>query len=121
MNTWSFGLAWNLHNDLSLPIIPICFRCSKSGPLSVIRETKVLHPIKASRRTISTTASGTNFEQAINLYALGNPDLKWQVTLDRNIGVDVTLLQNRVSFTLDYYDKNTDPVLHPSACLLLSV
>ena len=51
------------------------------------------------------------FDQAVSLYALGNPDLKWQITIDKNIGLDVTLLQNRVSLTLDYYDKNTDPVL----------
>lgn len=41
----------------------------------------------------------------------GNPDLKWQKTLDKNIGLDLTLLNNRLNVNLDYYDKLTDPLL----------
>ena len=117
MNTWSFGLAWNLHNESFIADHTDLFQMLK------IRAS-IGNPGNqsfASYQSITTynfnNRQRNYFEQAINLYALGNPDLKWQVTLDRNIGVDVTLLQNRVSFTLDYYDKNTDP----SACLLLSV
>ena len=42
---------------------------------------------------------------------LTNPDLKWESTQQSNIGVDVGLLRNRVSFTLDYYLKNTRDLL----------
>ena len=111
MNTWSFGLAWNLHNESFIADHTDLFQMLK------IRAS-IGNPGNqsfASYQSITTynfnNRQRNYFEQAINLYALGNPDLKWQVTLDRNIGVDVTLLQNRVSFTLDYYDKNTDPVL----------
>ena len=111
MNTWSFGLAWNLHNESFIADHTDLFQMLK------IRAS-IGNPGNqsfASYQSITTynfnNRQQNYFEQAINLYALGNPDLKWQVTLDRNIGVDVTLLQNRVSFTLDYYDKNTDPVL----------
>jgi len=35
------------------------------------------------------------------LNQLGNPDLDWQITLDKNIGIDMTLIDKRL---------NVDPV-----------
>ena len=41
----------------------------------------------------------------------GNPNLEWQKTLDKNIGFDLTLLENRLNVNFDYYNKSTDPLL----------
>ncbi len=38
---------------------------------------------------------------------LGNPTLKWESTEQMNTGLDVSLLDNRISMTVDYYDKKT--------------
>ena len=46
-----------------------------------------------------------------SLAQLGNPDLEWQTTLDKNIGFDITILNNRLTLTGDYYYKTTDPLL----------
>ncbi|MBC7890163.1 MAG: SusC/RagA family TonB-linked outer membrane protein [Ferruginibacter sp.] len=43
--------------------------------------------------------------------ALGNPDLKWERTKGLNAGVDFTLLNNRLSGSLDYYRNNTTDLL----------
>lgn len=45
------------------------------------------------------------------LNQLGNPDLDWQITLDKNIGIDMTLIDKRLNITADYYIKVTDPLL----------
>ncbi len=42
---------------------------------------------------------------------MGNSDLKWEVTTQTNIGLDVSILERKLSFELDYYIKNTDGVL----------
>ena len=42
---------------------------------------------------------------------LANPDLKWEKTIQSNLGVDVAFLQNRLSLTFDYYIKNTKDLL----------
>ncbi|UOR06653.1 TonB-dependent receptor [Hymenobacter aerilatus] len=42
---------------------------------------------------------------------LPNPDLKWESTTSRNIGVDLSLLQNRVQFTADVYYNTTHDLL----------
>lgn len=43
----------------------------------------------------------------------GNPDLRWEVTTQTNLGLDLALLQSRLIFTLDAYVKETDDLLFP--------
>lgn len=41
----------------------------------------------------------------------GNPDIKWEITTQTNIGLDLGLLENKLTMTLDYYIKNTTDML----------
>lgn len=41
-----------------------------------------------------------------------NPDLGWQKTNSWNVGADVSLFQNRISFAVDYYIKNVSDMLY---------
>ena len=43
-----------------------------------------------------------------------NPDLKWQSDRQFNIGIDFSTLNNRLSGTIDYYNKTTTNLLFPS-------
>lgn len=40
-----------------------------------------------------------------------NPNLKWEVTTTRNVGIDVGLFNNRVQFTADAYYNTTNDLL----------
>ncbi|WP_295120460.1 SusC/RagA family TonB-linked outer membrane protein [uncultured Chitinophaga sp.] len=42
---------------------------------------------------------------------MGNPDLKWERTRQYDIGLDVQLLNDRLSITAEYYMKKTDGLL----------
>ena len=42
---------------------------------------------------------------------LGNRNLEWQKTLDRNIGFDIIFLDNRLRVNFDYFNKRTDRVI----------
>ncbi|RZK46595.1 MAG: SusC/RagA family TonB-linked outer membrane protein, partial [Pedobacter sp.] len=46
------------------------------------------------------------------LNGIGNPDLTWETTAGYNIGLDLGLFNNRISFTYDYYWKKTDGLLY---------
>jgi TonB-dependent starch-binding outer membrane protein SusC len=52
---------------------------------------------------------GTAFGQQVN--SLENPNLKWEKTEGMNFGLDFTLLKNRLTGTLDYYNNNTRDLL----------
>jgi TonB-dependent starch-binding outer membrane protein SusC len=54
---------------------------------------------------------GTAFGQQVA--TLENPNLKWERTKGMNIGLDFTLLNNRLTGTLDYYNSNTVDLLFP--------
>jgi TonB-linked SusC/RagA family outer membrane protein len=43
----------------------------------------------------------------------GNPDLKWETTTQKNIGLDVGVLSNKLYLSVDYFLKNTSDILLP--------
>lgn len=42
---------------------------------------------------------------------IGNPNIRWERTKQVDAGVDVALLNNRLTFTADYYNKTTDGLM----------
>jgi len=40
-----------------------------------------------------------------------NPDITWETTTEKNIGLDLKLLKNRISVSIDAYDRYTDDIL----------
>ena len=44
---------------------------------------------------------------------IGNDNLKWELTATTNIGVDVTLFNNRINASIDYYDALTKDLIFP--------
>jgi len=52
--------------------------------------------------------------QAIIAYfssALVNPELKWESTVSRNYGMDISLLKNRINLSVDIYDNTSKDLL----------
>lgn len=47
----------------------------------------------------------------ITMNELRNSDLTWETTTQANLGVDLTVLKNRLTFALDYYSKSTTDML----------
>ncbi len=45
------------------------------------------------------------------VYSLANANLQWEKTSTKNIGIDATMLDNRLSMSLEYYNKLTDGIL----------
>ena len=47
----------------------------------------------------------------VDLARESNPDLKWETSTQVNVGVDVGLFENRISFSADYYNIDTKDLL----------
>ncbi|TAN14049.1 MAG: SusC/RagA family TonB-linked outer membrane protein [Chitinophagaceae bacterium] len=43
--------------------------------------------------------------------SMANPDLKWETTNEGDIGLDLSILNGRLEFTFDYYNKKTHNLL----------
>ena len=111
IGTWSVGLGWNLHKERFIAdhltwIDFLKLRASIGNPGN---------QNFSSSKTLTTfnfqLASMNYFGMGAVLNQLGNPDLDWQITLDKNIGIDMTLIDKRLNITADYYPKVTDPLL----------
>lgn len=50
-------------------------------------------------------------ESGIAPFRLSNPDLKWENTLEKNFGVDLGFINDRIIINFDYYIKNTTDLL----------
>lgn len=109
--TWSVGLGWNIHREHFI-----------RENLAWINFFKIRGSIGNpgnqsfdSGKTLITYRFPQGIDSYFGLGALpdqiGNPDLKWQITQDKNIGLDLTVLNRRVSVNLDYYHKVTNPLL----------
>ena len=48
---------------------------------------------------------------ASSIQRLGNQDLEWEKTKQLNIGIDLGLLKNKVTLTLEYYQRKTDNLI----------
>jgi hypothetical protein len=42
---------------------------------------------------------------------LGNRDLQWEITNMFNVGIDAGFLRNRITFSAEYFDRNTDNLI----------
>ncbi|RZL99876.1 MAG: SusC/RagA family TonB-linked outer membrane protein, partial [Pedobacter sp.] len=109
---WSVGLAWNIHKEQF-------FKDGNTDWLSQLRlRGSVGNPGNQNFNDyISTRIYRYNnenrnpFGASTIISNRGNKNLQWQTTLDRNIGLDLLTLSDRLRVTADYFVKNTDPLL----------
>ncbi len=109
-NTWSVGVGWNLHNESFLQEVGwlnlLKLRASIGNPGNQNFDAYIAMKIY-SYNNHHTNPWGVS--ALINNF--GNKDLEWQKTLDRNIGFDLVLFNNRLRMNFDYFSKKTDPLL----------
>ena len=109
--TWAVGLAWNLYNEK--------FMAGASQLIDMLRfRASVGNPGNQNFGSFQTFTTYrfdnwlmNGFGTGVIIEGYGNPDLKWQKTLDKNVGMDLSMFGNRFHVTLDLYHKNTDPLL----------
>ena len=109
--TWAVGLGWNIHNENFIKEHTDFFSMLKL-------RASIGNPGNQNFGSFNTVTTYkfnnwllNNFGTGILADKFGDPDLEWQKTLDKNIGVDVSMFNNRFHVTFDYYHKSTDPLL----------
>ncbi len=58
------------------------------------------------------TGSNTNIVAGYRLTRIGNPDLKWEENRSTNIGIDAALFEGKLTFVLDWYQRDVDDLLY---------
>lgn len=108
--TWAVGLAWNLQNEKFMEKVKFLdrakFRASVGNP-----GNQNFNAYQSFTTYVFNNEMRNAFGASMIIDKYGNPDLKWQKTLDKNIGFDISMLKNKVNITFDYFNKKTDPLL----------
>ena len=60
----------------------------------------------------SNTVFGSTTSSGIRVTNLGNTELGWERTAEFDFGIDLSFLNNRITFTYDYYNKTTRDLLY---------
>jgi iron complex outermembrane receptor protein len=100
----SFGVKWNLANEDFMKDNNLFSTLAIRGTWGITGSQEF--PAGAS---IDQYAFGT-YLSASQVNA-GNPNLKWQQTNQYDFGLDFGILKNRITGTIDYYNKNTTNIL----------
>ena len=110
---WSVGAKWSAHNEKFLSraefIDELIVRASIGTTGS-----QDFSPWQALQTyTFSNTMSSYTSSDVVGatLLALGNPNLKWQQTMNRNLAIDFTLWDGLVGARFEVYDKLTKNAL----------
>ncbi|WP_237332449.1 SusC/RagA family TonB-linked outer membrane protein [Zobellia amurskyensis] len=109
----SVALGWNVHNEnfYNIPYInQLKFRAGwgQTGNQNL-----------PNSATFNTLNLNTNYVYSADESTMvgvaplrpGNPDLKWETTITKNIGADLGLWNNTLTLTADYFIKNTTDLL----------
>ena len=109
---WSLGAGWNIHNE----------RWAKEWPwlntLTLRLSTGYTGSVSFSRyqaKTIYEYKSDYQYYSGIGALPrqMGNPDLRWQRTLNNNVGITGAFLDSRINLSLDFYSNTTYDGLMP--------
>lgn len=103
---WSAGLRWNMHNESFLKGNNMLQKLALRFNVGTTGNQNYSKSQTTSLYTFLTSVYGGYFGAIIS--TLGNPDLKGQLTYNRNIGIESTLFGNKLNFDMNYYYNTTE-------------
>ncbi len=104
----SFAVAWNITKEDFFHVDKINSLKLRAGWGKTGNQE---FPSGSAQLRYSFSGNGSGSFNAANN---ANPDLKWQSDRQFNVGFDMSLLNNRISVTVDYFNKRTTDLLFPS-------
>jgi len=102
----SFAAAWNIRNEKFLKLEFVNTLKLRAG----WGKTGNQEFPSGSAQTKYSFRDGGNIIQVNN----PNPDLRWQSDKQYNLGLDFSIVNKRISGTVDYFNKTTSNLLFPS-------
>ncbi len=119
-NKWgvfpSFSLGWNIHKEHFLEDrLPawlnnakLRFSWGKNGNENI---GDFRYTVMTSKDNNYIFGAGESIAQGVKSSGLANPTLRWEESVQTNVGIDLGFFENAVTFSLDWYNKRTDGML----------
>lgn len=118
---WSTGVGWNIHNESFvnsdwIDILKLRGSVGYTGKVS-FDSFQAMTTYQFNNTLLYLNGIG-----AVPI-TIGNPDLKWERTMNYNVGLDLSFLNRRFNLTADVYKRKTtdlliDKAIAPSAGII---
>lgn len=106
---WNVGLRWNLHKEKFMKDVKWLSMASLRGGFGYTGSIdKNALPFLTYEFKESISYDG---QKVPTDFTYPNPNIKWQKKQDMNIGMDLSLFDYKVEFSVNYYDNITRDVL----------
>ena len=108
---WSGGLGWNVMNEEFMKSVKKNFDVFKvRGSVGYTGKVS-FSPFQAM--TMYQYSNDYEYKNGIGAVpvTIGNVDLTWERTMNYNVGLDLSMFDRRLNFTVDAYIRNTEDLL----------
>ena len=106
--------AWRIVEEPFMKSVSVVSDLKLRGSWGITGNAGAIDPYQ-SLATVGASGLNYNYNHnpvtGINPSAIPNSDLKWERSTQVDVGVDVSLFNNRLSVVADYYNKRTDNLL----------
>ena len=110
-NKWGYfpsgSFAWRVSNEEFLKNVSAVYDMKLRIGYGEVGNQAIGNYLYGSALQTVNTPFGTGYR----LQQISNPDLKWEATKQFNAGLDLSLLNGRIDFTIDVYQKETSDML----------
>lgn len=116
-NRWSVfpsvAAGWNISRESFMKSVPEVTKLKVRASWGQIGNEKINYSNRFSLTQDLNTVFGTGdiLYPGVSYGRSGNPDLKWEVTTQADIGLEVGLFNDRLTGEFDYYHRITDDIL----------
>ncbi len=114
-NKWgyfpSISAAWRLSNEAFMSDVEAIENVKLYGGYGEVGNQAIPNFAYGVSLNTINTGMGTGFEYA----NFGNPDLTWESSTQTNLGLDFTMFENRLSTTVEVYNKVSKDFLYQLA------
>ncbi|GAA4458191.1 TonB-dependent receptor [Nibrella saemangeumensis] len=119
----AISAAWRIIEEPFVKSLPWLSDLKLRASYGITGNAGGLSPYQ-SLATVSASGSDYNINHTyvtgINPSGIANPDLRWERSAQADIGLDIGLLNNRLSVIVDVYHKRTNDLLYVKALPLSS-
>lgn len=108
-NFWSLGLAWDVKKENFLTNVESVSAFKLKASYGTAGNNNI-----GNYNSLGTYLQTAKYNDAPTTtpYSIPNPNLTWETNKTLDIGAEVGLFNNRITFGLDYFDRTTDDLLY---------
>lgn len=123
----SFSAGWTASNEAfmknidpkAMSLLKLRASWGKNGNVNVLNAYEYATTVASSYTYNFTNTSGSAVGVAPST-RLANPGLKWEESVQYDLGIDTRFLNSRLSFTYDFYHKETEGLLTTTTPALIT-